>query len=322
MSACLLGDPVRFDGNHKRDSFLVDVLGPHVRWVPVCPEMEAGFGTPRDPMRLVLHGSSTRSRGSRFDAANLGLVVTRTGVDVTESLVRTARERVEWLIAQDLCGFVLKQDSPSCGMERVNVYIDGVAEPRGRGLFAEALIARLPNLPIEDEGRLSDARLRENFVERVFAYQRLRALFGSKWKVADLVRFHIGHKLTLMAHSRTAYDALGRLVTDAKRRRGKALADEYEVGFMKALSAVATTARHGSVFHHMLGYLRNGLDPTARAELLSVVENHRRGRVPLVVPLALFRRHVQRQGVKYLKQQTYLDPHPGELSLAMSEGRR
>jgi len=315
VSACLLGEPVRFDGNHKRDTFLVDVLGPHVRWVPVCPEMEAGFGTPREPMRLVRPGPRTRSRPRRFDPADLVLVVTRTGANVTEPLVSKARERVEWLAAQDLCGFVLKKDSPSCGMERVKVYVGETAERRGRGLFAEALIARLPNLPIEEEGRLSDAGLRENFVERVFAYQRLRTLFGSRWTLDDLVRFHAAHKLTLMAHAPAAYGSLGRLVAGAKRRPGNGLATEYEAGFMQALSAVATPARHGTVFHHMLGYLRKGLDMPSRAELLSVVDDHRRGRVPLVVPLTLFRHHVRRLGIDDLRTQTYLNPHPRELSL-------
>ena len=315
MSACLLGEPVRFDGNHKRDTFLVDVLGPHVRWVPVCPEMEAGFGTPREPMRLVRPGPRTRSRPRRFDPADLVLVVTRTGANVTEPLVSKARERVEWLAAQDLCGFVLKKDSPSCGMERVKVYVGESAERRGRGLFAEALIARLPNLPVEEEGRLSDAGLRENFVERVFAYQRLRTLFGSRWTLDDLVRFHAAHKLTLMAHSPAAYGSLGRLVAGAKRRPGNGLATEYEAGFMQALSAVATPARHGTVFHHMLGYLRKGLDMPSRAELLSAVDDHRRGRVPLVVPLTLFRHHVRRLGIDDLRKQTYLNPHPRELSL-------
>jgi uncharacterized protein YbgA (DUF1722 family)/uncharacterized protein YbbK (DUF523 family) len=314
VSACLLGEPVRFDGHHKRDTVLVDVLGPHVRWVPVCPEMEAGFGTPREPMRLMLPGPRTRPRG-RFDPADLVLVVTRTGADVTERLLSTARERVEWLAAQDLCGFVLKKDSPSCGMERVKVYVGETPERRGRGLFAEALIARLPNLPIEEEGRLSDARLRENFVERVFAYQRLRTLFGSRWTLADLVRFHTAHKLTLMAHSPAAYGSLGRLVAGAKRRPGSALATEYEAGFMQALSAIATPARHGNVLRHMLGYLRKRLDLPLRAELLRVVDDHRRGRVPLVVPLTMIRHHVRSLGIDDLRQQTYLDPHPRELSL-------
>ena len=175
----MLGQPVRFDGTHKRDSFLVDTLGPHVRWVPVCPEVEAGLGTPREPMRLTLVGSHERPRGGRFNSSDLALVITTTGVDVTPQLLQNARRTVEGLAEQGLCGYVLKKDSPSCGMERVKVYrADGAAERGGRGLFAEVLMARMPDLPVEEEGRLSDLRLRENFIERVFAYRRLQALFG------------------------------------------------------------------------------------------------------------------------------------------------
>ncbi len=235
----------------------MDILGPHVRWLPVCPEVEAGFGTPRQPMRLTLAVPQKRPRGGRFDPGGLALVVTTTGVDVTDQLLRTARQRIEWLAGQGLCGFVLKEDSPSCGMERVKVYADGrAAERGGRGLFAEALIARLPNLPVEEEGRLSDVRLRENFIERVFAYQRLRALFDEGWSVGDLVRFHTAHKLTLMAHSPSAYRALGRLVARAKRRPSRTLDVDYQSGFMRALTAIATPGRHANVLRHMLGYFK------------------------------------------------------------------
>jgi uncharacterized protein YbbK (DUF523 family) len=244
VSACLLGEPVRFDGNHKRDSFLVDVLGPQVQWVPVCPEMEAGFGTPREPMRLTLLEPETRPDCGRFSPRNLALVVIRTGDDVTRPLVQAARKRVEWLASQRLSGFVLKKDSPSCGVERVKVFdARGVAERGGRGLFAEVLMARLPNLPVEEEGRLSHPRIRANFIERIFAYHRVRTLFSGRWTVGDLVRFHSANKVLLLAHSPSGFRALSRLVAGARNRPKSIVAAEYESGFMQILTMVAARSR-------------------------------------------------------------------------------
>jgi uncharacterized protein YbgA (DUF1722 family)/uncharacterized protein YbbK (DUF523 family) len=307
ISACLLGDPVRFDAGHKRDGFLVETVGPHVEWIRVCPEVEAGFGTPRDPMRLVA-GASRTGDGVR-------LIVIRTGEDVTTTLRHYSIARADELAGANLSGYVLKKGSPSCGMERVRVYRGGVAQRTGRGLFADALIARLPNLPVEEEGRLSDPRLRENFIERVFAYRRLRALFDRRWTMADLVAFHTAHKLTLMAHAPAAYARLGRLVAGAAAHPRAALASAYQTQFMQALATVATPKRHANVLQHMLGYFKTSLDADARAELLALIEDHRAGRVPLVVPMTLMRHHVRRQRVAYLAGQSYLDPHPRELSL-------
>jgi len=316
VSACLLGEPVRFDGGHKRDPFLVETFGPHVEWVPVCPEVEAGLGTPRETMRLVLVGTPDRERGATYPSERVAMIVAKTGADVSGVMRRYAAPRVEALAEARLSGFVLKKDSPSCGMERVKVYAGaGPAERAGRGLFADALMARLPNLPVEEEGRLSDPRLRENFVERVFAYQRLRRLFEDRWSVGDLVAFHTAHKLTLMAHAPTAYRELGRLVAAARGRPKRALQDEYEAGFMRALRVVATPKRHANVLQHMLGYFKQSLDADARQELLDLIERHRIGQVPLVVPITLFKHHVRRLGVEYLAGQVYLDPHPRELSL-------
>lgn len=316
ISACLLGDPVRFDAGHKREPFLVDTFGPHVEWVKVCPEVEAGFGTPRDTMRLELRTTATRPRGGRFPTDSLALVVPKTGVEVTEQLTRYASRKAASLAKADLSGFVLKKDSPSCGMERVKVYVEGaMAERGGRGLFAEALMAALPNLPVEEEGRLTDPRLRENFVERVFAYQRLRALFSARWTLGDLVKFHTAHKLTLMAHAPAAYRDLGRLVASAKERPRAALAAEYESGFMAALTRLATPQRHANVLQHMLGYFTEALDAGSRSELLETIDDHRRGLLPLIVPMTLIRHYVRQHRVDYLAGQTYLQPHPRELSL-------
>ena len=316
ISACLLGQPVRFDSGHKRDPFLVETFGEHVEWVQVCPEVEAGFGTPRESMRLVLTSPQVRGKGERYDPAGIALVLNKKGTDVTSQLVTYAARKAEALARADLSGFVLKKDSPSCGMERVKVYTpEGPGERGGRGLFAEALMARLPNLPVEEEGRLSDPRLRENFVERVFAYRRLTRLFAARWTVGQVVAFHTAHKLTLMAHSPVAYRSLGQLVAGAKAMDRAAFAEQYQGGFMRALSAMATPKRHANVLQHMLGYFSKDIDDDARDELLGLIEDHRTGLVPLVVPMTLMRHHVRRQHVEYLLGQTYLDPHPRELSL-------
>jgi len=316
ISSCLLGQPVRYDAGHKRDSFLVETFAPHVEWVPVCPEVEAGFGTPRETMSLVLRGPQVRERGARFDSANIALVLNTHRTDVTAKLAGYARRKVEQLAHERLSGYVLKKDSPSCGMERVKVYTpQGTAERAGRGLFAEALMARLPNLPVEEEGRLTDPRLRDNFIERVFAYRRLRELFERRWTLGEVVAFHTAHKLTLMAHSPVAYRALGKLVADAKGRPRAEFAAAYQTQFMQALSAVATPKRHANVLQHMLGYFSTDLDEDARREMLALIDEHREGRTPLVVPMTLMRHHIRRQKVAYLLAQTYLEPHPRELSL-------
>jgi uncharacterized protein YbgA (DUF1722 family)/uncharacterized protein YbbK (DUF523 family) len=316
ISSCLLGQPVRYDSGHKRDPFLVETFGQHVEWVPVCPEVEVGFGTPRETMRLVLTEPQVRQRGERFDSSKIALVLNKQGTDVTGTLVSYARRKVEKLAHARLSGFVLKKDSPSCGMERVKVYTpDGRGERGGRGLFAEALIARLPNLPVEEEGRLGDPRLRENFVERVFAYRRLCDLFAARWTLGDVVAFHTAHKLTLMAHSPAAYRAIGRLVATAKQMPRAGFATEYQSQFMRALAIVATPKRQANVLQHMLGYFSRDIDAEARQELLTLIDDHRRGQLPLVVPMTLMRHHVRRQHVEYLLGQTWLEPHPRELSL-------
>lgn len=304
ISACLLGQPVRFDGGHKRDPFLTDVLGPFVEWVPVCPEEEAGFGTPRETMRLVNREGQLR------------LVTTRTDVDLTTRMTRFAKSRAKALAAANLDGFVLKKDSPSCGMERVKVYDQHMAPARsGRGLFAEALLAACPHLPVEEEGRLSDPRLRENFIERVFAYARLKALFETRWTVGTLVAFHTAHKLTLMAHSVTAYRELGRLVAGAKAMPRAELQAAYTAGFMAALTTLATTRKHTNALQHMAGYFKDTLDAASKAELHQAITDYRLGLLPLIVPITLIRHHVRTHGVAYLDGQTYLAPHPKELML-------
>ncbi|MGE0040154.1 MAG: YbgA family protein [Vicinamibacterales bacterium] len=312
ISRCLLGDAVRWDGGHKRDSFLADTFGRYVDWVPVCPEVESGLPVPRETMRLV----ASPEGGATVNGRLVRLVFPRSHGDWTDEMVAYSARRVKALAVDDLDGFILKNNSPSCGMERVKIHHEnGQAEKKGRGLFAEALLARYPDLPVEEEGRLSDPRLRENFVERVFAYRRLKALLAGRWTVGDLVRFHTAHKLTLLAHQPSAYRELGRLVAGAKGMPRAALRDEYVGSFMRAMRVIATPAKHANVLQHMLGHLRGLIDPGDRDELLGLIDDHRRGLVPLVVPITLLRHHVRRLGVAYLAGQTYLAPHPRELAL-------
>jgi uncharacterized protein YbgA (DUF1722 family)/uncharacterized protein YbbK (DUF523 family) len=307
ISACLLGERVRFDGGHKRDSFLTDILGPHVEWVPVCPEVEMGLGTPRETLRLVRVDGKPGANGLR-------MVTTRSNVDHTDGMNTWAAGRLDELADEDLCGYVLKKDSPSCGMERVKTFGAGDMPVRdGRGLFAAALIARFPSLPVEEEGRLSDPRLRENFVERVFAYRRLKDLFEKRWSLGDLVRFHTAHKMALLAHSTARYNELGRLVAGGSARARRDLREAYERLFMSTLQIVATPRRHTNVLMHMLGHLKTKIDSDAKAELLQAIEDHRNGLLPLIVPITLLRHHVRVHRVEYLLGQTYLDPHPREL---------
>jgi uncharacterized protein YbgA (DUF1722 family)/uncharacterized protein YbbK (DUF523 family) len=308
VSACLLGDEVRYDGGHKRDAFLNDELAPFVTWVPVCPEVEAGMGVPREPVRLV--------RGPRGRTLMLG---DRSGTDWTARMEALAARRVRALASQRLAGFVLKSKSPSCGLSRVKLY--GAADaraapkPEGVGLFARALVEGLPNLPIEEEGRLHDARLRESFIERVFAYERVQRLWEGGWRLADLVAFHTAHKMQLLAHAPEAYRALGRLVAGGKALPRARLRERYEAGFMRALAVPATPGRHANVLAHMLGHLKTHLDDGDKRELLGLVEDLRAGLVPLVVPVTLLGHHARRLAVGYLLGQTYLEPHPKELLL-------
>jgi uncharacterized protein YbgA (DUF1722 family)/uncharacterized protein YbbK (DUF523 family) len=304
ISSCLLGQEVRFDGGHKRDPFLTGRLGRFVEWVPVCPEVECGLGTPRSSMRLVRVEGAVR------------LHTVRTAVDLTDRMVDYARRRVAQLPSEDLSGYVLKKDSPSCGLERVKIYGEhGVAARSGRGLFASRLVERFPHLPIEEEGRLSDPRLRENFIERVFAYWRLRSLFGGRWNLGALVRFHTAHKLILMAHSPVAYRQLGRLVAGARSISREDIEERYTAAFMAALAVLATPPRHANVLQHMLGYLKDRLDRDSKSELLAAVEDYRHQLVPLIAPITLIRHHLRVHDVTYLTGQVYLEPHPKELML-------
>lgn len=305
ISACLLGQAVRYDGGHKRDPFLVETLGRWVEWVPVCPEVELGLGVPRPTLRL--EGEPERPR----------LLVKGSGEDLTAKMQKWSERRVGTLAGEDLDGYVLKSRSPSCGMERVKVYEQsgGRPSPKGVGVFARTLAERLPLLPLEEEGRLHDPGLRELFIERVFAYRRLRELRAGRPRARDVVAFHTRHKMTLLAHHPETYRALGKLVAKAGGGPIGPLLDAYGEGFMKALSYRATRRKHTNVLQHLLGYLKRAVDAADRAELAGVIDRYRLGLVPLVVPLTLLEHHFRRHPVDWVMEQTYLHPYPSELML-------
>ena len=304
ISQCLLGEQVRFDGGHKLDRFITKTLGQYFEWIPVCPEVELGLGTPRETLRLVQVGDG------------IGLVMPKSGREWTQQMNEYAKTRVAKLADEDLTGYILKSDSPSCGMERVRIYApSGMPTRNGIGLFARELLQHFPELPIEEEGRLSDPRLRENWIQRIFAYHRLRILWESKWTVGDLVEFHTAHKLVLLAHSPKAFTDLGRLVAGAKKRPRQELIQQYQREFMAALKILATRGRNANVLQHMAGYFKKQLDDESRQELQDHITDYRKGYLPLIVPVTLIKHYVRQFGVSYLAGQVYLNPHPKELAL-------
>lgn len=305
ISSCLLGENVRFDGGHKQDLFLLKTLGRYVEWVPVCPEVEIGLGTPRESLRLVGSPESPR------------LVAPKSGSDHTTAMRSWARVRLEELTALNLHGYVLKKDSPSCGLFRVRVYGEkGMPSRTGQGVFARELVTRMPLLPVEEEGRLHDMRLRENFIERVFAYYRWTHMLDTDGTAAGLVRFHTAHKLTVMAHSPPHQLEMGRLVARAGSRSWDKILVAYGQLLMEALQVLGTTKKHANVLHHLMGYLKKVLSSPDKAELLRLIDEYRRGLVPLVVPLTLFQHYFRRYPVPdWVHHQVYLNPYPKELML-------
>lgn len=306
ISSCLLGENVRFDGGHKRDRFLTDTLARFVEWVPVCPEMEMGLGAPRESLRLV------------GDPDDPTLLAPKSSSDHTAGMKAYAKARLEILDGLELSGYLVKSDSPSCGMERVRVYNDAaMPSKKGVGIFARALMDRFPLLPIEEEGRLHDPSIRESFFERLFAYRRYRDLERGPHRMADLVRFHSEQKYLILSHSPKHYQAMGRLVAQIRppKRLTSDLVAEYGKLLMEALTVRATRGKHANVLHHILGFLKDALAPDDKQEIVTVIDRYRQGLVPLVVPITLVNHHLRRHDVPWVKGQVYLSPHPIELML-------
>ena len=304
VSSCLLGEPVRYDGGHKRDSFLADVLAPHVEWVPVCPEMELGLGAPRETIQLARQGHEIR------------LITSESRRDFTKPMRAWARRKVAQLSKEGLSGFVLKSRSPSCGLQSVPVYHQADrSERNGRGLFADALTKHFVNLPVEEENSLDRPGLRENFIERAFAYHRLRSLFGRRWGIRDAIGFHRDHELLLTAHSIQGCRDLNRWVARIKELARKDFLARYEALFMRAMAVPTTKTKHARALHHALGLLRLHLDRGSPTRLAGLIDEYRQGLTPLAVPLALIREYSEHYEVEQLEGQVYLKPHRLEMLL-------
>jgi len=304
ISTCLLGEKVRYDGGGKRDRFLTDTFGQFVEWVPVCPEVECGLPVPREAMHLTGDPEAPR------------LVTIRSGIDHTARMKKWARKRVRELAGEDLAGYVFKSRSPSSGMERVKVYDEnGTPAGTGVGLWARAFMDHFPLLPVEDEGRLHDPVLRENFIERVFALRRYREAMRPRRSRGALVDFQASHKLQLMAHAPAVQKEMGRLVARAKELPTDELFTKYESLLMEALQLKATPGKNANVLQHALGYFKRDLEADEKRETLEVIDRYRRGLVPLVVPATLLSHYIRKYDAEYLAAQTYFDPHPIELKL-------
>jgi uncharacterized protein YbgA (DUF1722 family)/uncharacterized protein YbbK (DUF523 family) len=305
VSTCLLGESVRYDGGHKLDRFLVNTLGRFVEWVPVCPEVDMGLPTPRESMRLV--GTPENPR----------LVAPKSGTDYTEQMENWARQQAEELAQVGLHGFVFKKDSPSSGLFRVKVYREnGIPTRDGTGMFPREMISRFPLLPMEEEGRLNDMGLRENFIERIYAYYRWTEMLDQNPTPGGLVKFHTAHKLTLMAHSPQHYQDLGRLVAQAGTLPWDKLETAYGRSFMEGLNKLGSPGKHANVLQHLMGFLKDHLPQDDKAELLRLIEDYRLGLLPLIVPITLLKHHLNRQPVpEWVHQQIYLNPYPKELML-------
>jgi uncharacterized protein YbgA (DUF1722 family)/uncharacterized protein YbbK (DUF523 family) len=296
VSSCLLGEEVRFNGGHKRYRFLTDDLGPHVDWVPYCPEVSIGLGTPREPIRLTTDGRLVNRGGS---------------ADHTDSMTALP------LPPRDLDGYVFKAKSPSCGIRAIPRYgQDGLAAGQaGRGLYADRVLAAFPLLATEDEGRLNDAALREAFCERIFAAARLRSLFSGPWSAGDLVAFHARHKLQLLAHDPARYRAAGRVVAGAGRGTGSGAEAGYRDLFLAAMASRAGSGRIANALQHAYSRIGRQLDRPRRLDLVARIEAYRRGEEPLSVPVALLAHHASGGEFGWLAEQTFLSPFPAELRL-------
>jgi uncharacterized protein YbgA (DUF1722 family)/uncharacterized protein YbbK (DUF523 family) len=304
ISACLLGENVRYDGGHKLDRFLTETLGQYVEYVPVCPEVECGLPIPRESMHLEGDLDSPR------------LVTSRTKQDMTDRMVQWARKRMVELEKEDLCCFIFKSNSPSSGMERVRVYNEkGMPVKKGVGIFARIFMEHFPLLPVEDEGGLHDPKIRENFIERIFTLKRWREVLTRKESRGNLVDFHTKQKLLILSHSPKHYQMMGKLVAKAKDLSLKDLYQQYQTLLMECLQLKTTPKKNANILQHMMGYFREQLSSDEKQELLEIIDHYRQGYIPLIVPITLINHYVRKYNQPYLKQQVYLNPHPLELQL-------
>ncbi|MBF7730545.1 YbgA family protein [Pseudomonas sp. N040] len=304
ISACLLGHEVRYNGGHKASALCRDALARHFDFVPLCPEVAIGLGTPREPIRLVGDAAAPRAVGTLNRER-----------DVTAQLAAYGREMAAG--HAEICGYIFMQQSPSCGVERVKVYQDNgsPADRSGRGIYANAFCSARPDLPVEEDGRLNDPVLRENFLTRVYAYARWQELLRSGLTRHALITFHASYKYQLMANHPQQYRELGRLLGNLGQQDPGDIGPRYFSLLMAALKKNATRRTHSNVLQHISGYLRPALSDDERQEIHQLIKQYRTGIVPLVVPLTLLKHHFRRNPQPYIALQAYMQPHPEDLSL-------
>jgi uncharacterized protein YbgA (DUF1722 family)/uncharacterized protein YbbK (DUF523 family) len=305
ISSCLIGHEVRFDGGHKQYRYATESLAAYFDFVPLCPEVAIGLGIPRPTIRLVEEQNGDIQAVSNADRT----------LRYTEELGDYGRKMAPAL--QEVSGYILKKDSPSCGMERVKVYQnnDGPPDRTGVGIYANEIIKALPNLPVEEEGRLTDTRLRENFLERVFLYHRWLKLMDGDVDSNALVKFHTVQKFAVLAHDEPAYRELGRIVAGAAGDDIEERCEAYISLLMRAMKVLTTPKKHANVLMHIMGFFKESLAPGDKAELLRLIDAHREGLVPVIVPITLINYFRKRHPSAYIDGQTYLEPHPPELML-------
>ena len=302
-SSCLLGQEVRYDGAHKLNGYMKRSLADYFEFVPYCPEVAIGLGIPRKPIRLVKGNGEVRVVGTE-----------NPDLDVTDQLAAYGEKVVPEL--KGVSGYIFKKGSPSCGMERVKVYNDsGNPVDSASGKYAETIMRLLPQLPVEEEGRLMDPRLRENFVERVFIYHRWQKLVDKGLSAAGLVDFHTRHKFNVLAHDEPAYRELGRLVADAGKGDIEERIGPYITTLMAALKKIATPKMHANVLMHIMGFVKQHLESDDKQELIELIDSYRLEQVPLIVPITLIKHYLRKHPDPYMDQQYYLNPHPKELML-------
>jgi uncharacterized protein YbgA (DUF1722 family)/uncharacterized protein YbbK (DUF523 family) len=305
VSSCLVGEKVRWNGDHKQDRYVREILGNYFEYVLVCPEMEVGMGVPRET--VALYGNLEAPK----------MISKKTETDWTERMKYYIKGQMKRLAHDNLCGYIFKSKSPSCGIARVPVFskTDRSKARHGAGMFANAFIKTFPLVPTEDEGRLNDAKIRENFIARVFSFNRLQKLFGKGLSKGALVNFHTRHKFLLLAHSRNHYTALGKLVANAKSLKPDEIKAEYSRLFMEALTYKSTPKKNTDVLLHMMGFLKKVLTKGEKEDFLTTIEDYRKELLPLIVPITLIRHQVKKYNIEYLQDQVYLNPHPKELML-------
>ncbi|MCY4043931.1 MAG: DUF523 and DUF1722 domain-containing protein [Cellvibrionales bacterium] len=312
LSSCLSGERVRFDGGHKRHSYITDTLGQFFEFHLFCPEVAIGLGIPRPPIRLVSVKSPTSN-----DTKIRCVGVKDPDQDVTEELQAIAEKQFHWV--KHLNGYIVKKDSPSCGMERVKVFHGqgktAMPEKTGTGLFTASIMKRFPLLPVEEEGRLGDPVLRENFIERVYMHFRWQTMINEGITAHKLLDFHSRHKFNLLSHNQRVYRQLGRFISGVTNATVDTIAHEYIHTFMAAMKKNASRGSHVNVMQHLAGFLKNDLEAIEKDELNRLFSAYLKGDIPRIAPITLLNHFFIKYPNDYVSHSYYLTPYPDEMRL-------